>query len=340
MNASEKVKVHYYPPVSQTNRYVDCNLRIWKRLNLEAAPAPFYLRGILKMVSLRREQQVVLNWFEDRVNYAKRPMFECAISLAMLVALRCVFKKIHWVRHNFSGHDNGNTFARRVLEFALQCLSDTQITHRPIKGYSYIPHPLYPVTRDLEQHRDIPFLYFGVVKKYKNLEVLLQHWPKDVPLQMVGSCPDANLQNVLNNIIESRDLPVHWVQRYLEEEELNALLARAQCVVIPHRESSMVVSGAAYHALSYHAHLLVNHSDFADYLQSKWGSRVEVFSPDNLSQKIKAFSFEEKGLACGESREFSDEAIAEQWAPVLQTKTFHVAKKNRLTHNKLNGFER
>ncbi len=287
-------------------------------MGLKVEPVPFYLRGMVKMLSRRRKDQVVLNWFEDRLNYEKSPFWEFLRCLAMLLVLRCCFKRIHWVRHNFAGHDRWACRFRKILEWVLKHLATTRITHRPLHGYTYLPHPLYPVDCSLQNERDIRFLYFGAIKSYKGLEELLQHWDPAVPMHMVGSGDDA-LQKRLRKIIEERALTVDWRQSFIPDAELNQLLSRTQCVIIPHREASMIVSGAAYHALSCGAQLLVRQGSFATYLQGELGDAVSVFNNENLSQVLECFEYRAaEGARQQVAASFGDELLADGWRPLLE----------------------
>lgn len=309
--------IYCYPPKSKKNQYIHCHYRIWEQAGFEVEPAPVYLRGAIKALSPRRKPYLVLNWYEDEISYSKSPVFDFFRFTAMLFVFRLAFKKIVWVKHNFCGHDNGRSDLRRCMEWMLRFFSVRQVAHRPLNGFTYIPHPLYPKDDSLEAERSIPFLYFGVVKKYKGLDKLLNAWPENQTLVMVGAAPNQDLKRALLKIIEQRGLQVEWRDEFIETQELDQLLSRAKFVIIPHVENSMIVSGAAYHAFTYGAQVLVRQSDFAEYLE-KTVKSVKVFSLEGLPEQLNTLSKESTALDTQSvESEFGDKHLVRLWSEVF-----------------------
>jgi glycosyltransferase involved in cell wall biosynthesis len=149
------------------------------------------------------------------------------------------------------------------------------ITHRPVPsiGSSVIPHPLVidPV-HEPQGTRDIEFLWFGMVREYKGLENLLRLWPGDQPLLMLGKSQDPALSARLRGIIATRNLArVVWQDRFIPDEELNALLRRARFVVLAHDDQTIIVSGAFYHAIACGANVIVRDSEFGRFAAGQHG---------------------------------------------------------------------
>jgi glycosyltransferase involved in cell wall biosynthesis len=87
-------------------------------------------------------------------------------------------------------------------------------------------------------------LFFGLLRPYKGLDVLLEAW-QDVPegeLWIVGM-PRMDT-SALHAAARSR---VRFLERFVSEAELGALLARASLAVLPYREID--ASGAAFTAI-------------------------------------------------------------------------------------------
>jgi hypothetical protein len=117
--------------------------------------------------------------------------------------------------------------------------------------------------------RDIDFLIFGQVKRYKNMDRLLSRWPQAIPLTLVGKAESQELRDELNAIIKNRALAVDWDDRFIPDEELNDLLQRSKFAILPHSEDSMIVSGAFYHAITYGCNLVMADNAFARHMQSR-----------------------------------------------------------------------
>lgn len=312
-------ELYCYPLVFDTNEYIKCQARVWASLDLAVKAAPTSVLGSLALISFKRKDYIVLNWFEDRVNYSRIPFVGFIRSVVMLLIFRLVFRKVYWVRHNVKGHDNGRAFLRGALEKMLGRLADAKIAHRPYEDCLYIPSPLYDRKVDIPSVRDIPFLYFGAVKRYKGLTELLSVWPSHVKLVMAGKSYSNDLTVEIEQIIRSRNLNVIWHNRFLSSPELDQLVARSSFVILSHMEKSMIVSGAAYHSFTYGANLLVRAGEFGKYLEKNF-TGVFTFSLSEIATTIQQCKPVPYGEVMSRAHEVcGDEVIGSQWRSLLNT---------------------
>lgn len=257
-------RIYLYPQESGENLYLSMCKKAWQTLGYQVNVMPTSPWNFLN--SLRKDV-AVLNWFEDRLGHADNQTIAFIKACVLVALIRLRFRRVVWVRHNLKPHNEHSVRFYNLLKRVLDRISDRVVTHRRVNGIDSLamPHPLYPFDPDWimsEQNRDIEYLYFGAVKRYKGLASLLQEWPVDKPLYMAGRCDDQQLRDELNGIIEERQLKVLWENKFLEYEELCRLIGRSQYVLIPHVDESMIVSGAFYHAVSGGANVLVADNDF------------------------------------------------------------------------------
>jgi glycosyltransferase involved in cell wall biosynthesis len=93
-------------------------------------------------------------------------------------------------------------------------------------------------------------LYFGLIRPYKGLDVLLEAWRgiEDAELWIVGR-PRFELGG-----LRSEEASVRWVPRYVSDLELAACFRRADLVVLPYLEIEQ--SGVLATALAFGSPLL------------------------------------------------------------------------------------
>ncbi len=234
----------------------------------------------------RSAKVLVLNWFEDRLATARRPRIEMVRSLIVLALLKARIGHIIWVRHNHRPHAAGVSEAlqQRFLA-AIGRLASIAVTHRAVAGMEAmaVPHPLYGLEAGnrAATTRDIPFLVPGSVRANKGLVELLERWPADKPLYIAGQCKEADLTRRIETVIAARRLDVRWDNVFLDEADLDALMARSDFVLLTNADATMIVSGVFYHAASFGANLLIREGDYAAAMRAEH-EFVQPLDPDRL----------------------------------------------------------
>jgi glycosyltransferase involved in cell wall biosynthesis len=104
---------------------------------------------------------------------------------------------------------------------------------------AWIPHPVFE-GQPISPAEGRTLLFFGLIRDYKGLDVLLRALPE---------IPDARLVvagDPLDPVPESSDAKVEWRLRFIEQAEIPALMAEASVVVLPYRrlDSSGVLATA------------------------------------------------------------------------------------------------
>jgi hypothetical protein len=312
-------EIYVYPEESDSNLYLTGCRSIIEMNGSIVRDLPTSLFKLLKILRLQKDV-VIINWFEDRMGYTSNQFSAFVKSLVLLILIRIIFRRVIWVRHNLKPHNKYSKILLKWLMFWLAKLSDCQVTHRPVNDLKshYIPHPLYPVNKgDSQLLRDIPYLYFGMIKKYKGLDDLLMQWPVSLPLMMLGRCEDHELTSLLTGIIQERSLDVVWRNEFIDYDELSSIIGRTQTVVLPHTDNSMIVSGAFYHAISLGTNILIRDGAFyQDYL--KRFNFVTSFNNGNLACVINnTHTILPSDIEKQVRLEFSNRAIFDAWDEVV-----------------------
>jgi glycosyltransferase involved in cell wall biosynthesis len=118
------------------------------------------------------------------------------------------------------------------------------------------PHPLYdqfpPAQQELPRRANLELLFFGIVRPYKGLDVLLEAMAllerKDVQLSVVGEFwrdKEPTLKRIAELDIDGR---VEVVPRFVSEQEAADYFARADAIVLPYRSAS----GTGIIPMAYH----------------------------------------------------------------------------------------
>jgi len=97
-------------------------------------------------------------------------------------------------------------------------------------------------------------LFFGLLRPYKGVDVLLEAWralEPDAELWIVG-----NPRMDVSELRRTAPASVHWVSRFVLDEEIAAYFERADLVVLPYREIDQ--SGVLFTALAFGAPLLLS----------------------------------------------------------------------------------
>lgn len=142
---------------------------------------------------------------------------------------------------------------------------------------------------------DIILLFFGYVRKYKGLDILIEAFPlvlKNIPqahLLVVGEFyddPDYYFHLIQKFKIENN---VKIVNRYVANEEVNELYSMSDLVVLPYRSATQ--SGILNIAYGFSKPVVVtNVGGLGEFVQDKkTGIIVEPNSPQAIAEGIKMF---------------------------------------------------
>ena len=129
-----------------------------------------------------------------------------------------------------------------------------------IKKTYHIPLPRYSSNDDIntltfntqKDNNSLNLLFFGVVKPYKNIELLIQILnelqDKNIKLLICGKPINNDYGTHLNNLIKNKNIKTNF--SFLNDSELSEQIKNTDCIILPYDKKSSLNSGAAIHAFS------------------------------------------------------------------------------------------
>jgi glycosyltransferase involved in cell wall biosynthesis len=171
-----------------------------------------------------------------------------------LILLKLLRYRLIWTAHNLLPHERTSLNDRLLMKMLL-LLSDKVIVHSdiqlPTNKKIIIPHGnyinFYPnvVTKhearkklDVQQN-DFVFLFFGHIKPYKGVELLLNSFQKiqktNMKLLIVGDCKDPQYLDLLNKKTDKLT-NVTIIQSFIASDEVQYYFNAADTVVLPFKE--------------------------------------------------------------------------------------------------------
>jgi len=152
-------------------------------------------------------------------------------------------------------------------------------------------------------------LYFGVIRPYKGVDVLVEAFRQveDAELWVVGRPLEVSVEHLRRLAPPGR---VRFVDRYVSDPELPAFLRRADLLVLPHR--SVDVSGVLFAGLAFgKAMVLSDVGGFREVVEAHGaGVLVPPEDPDALAAAIGALLSDD-----GERRRLEERALAAAEGP-------------------------
>jgi hypothetical protein len=299
------------------NEYINITKKNLINIGYEISPMHF------KLIFKRGNNIFIGNWIEDSISGKGIKLLKgFALALIKICYAKLAAKKFIWIRHNFKPHSGNRD--NRLYEIIIKLLilvSDAKCSHAEyMLGYEYIPHPLYDIKcgdKLLSTIRDVEFIYFGIISRYKGLIELLSEWPEDRKLVLYGKCDDVILAKQLKKLIISRKLQVKYKFEFISEEELQKIFSQAKYIILPHSLDTMIVSGAFFHAISYGLNILVNNNKFGVEIAQRH-SFCTVFENGNLNKIFPLLKYVHPDDVISEARRFyGPQIVQKKWFDLL-----------------------
>jgi len=287
-------RIGYLPWTGVTNPYTERFIEILGAFGPVAAlPTP---RELLRHPwRLRRRFDVALvNWIEHELVRRRDGAFSVAGLARVLVRvllLRCVARRVVYVRHNNFPHGTraaDRERAQRTLD-RLERLFDAVLIHAghaPAPHRRYVPHPLYHLASaapDAAESRLLAALparfyaVFGRIARYKGIDRLLAHFPPERELVVLGAVEEPAYLATLQGMAGPN---VHILAGQVSDALAQAVLRRSCGLVLSHAERDMIVSGSLFYALSLGTRVFAIDSPALAWLRTRIGAAELQLAPD------------------------------------------------------------
>lgn len=288
------------PSNQLSNKYYDNLAKIIENSGLQVSPASELWNS--SFFQKPRKQIVIVSWIEDRVARPKylQSAHEFLLTLLKITQIKLLGHKLVWIKHNYQPHAMAYSvfiapILHKILLLVLSFFSDLKLSHSQSfcsknVEFNYLPHPRYENTK-LTSEKNVDFLVFGRLMRYKGITELIEHWPINLKLKIVGKPENPELQSEIESGIKRRNLLVDFEPHFISDIELDSLLSKTKCVICANIEDSMIASGVVVHALSAGCFVLARHSQFVDELINN-GLAVSTFKQmSEISEIIPRLDF-------------------------------------------------
>lgn len=276
-----KKVISIFPFDVDSNQYILNHKNIFKKLGYELEAPPRNLNAIKILLSdyNAKKKTIVLNWFEDISS--SKGLFFWLYNIVWLLCIRLLYNKVIFVQHNIKPHSGLNVGLFYCSQKLLKFFCDDYVTHISQENSTYIPHPMYnedPSKFKIKKSNTVKYLIFGQVKSYKGIDEVLRWWPTENTLTIAGKCTDKVLENKIVELIRSRELNVNFINKFLNDVELEEIVLDHNVVIIPNKNESMLVSGAFYYAAGLGCNILMRNGQFFDDCSTKYKFVFELSS--------------------------------------------------------------
>jgi glycosyltransferase involved in cell wall biosynthesis len=276
------MRLLYYPYNSERNACNKYFKEAFISLGVELIPLD---KNVVRQI-LCKADGVFLQWYENLPTQMPK-----AIVLAMLKALMVVVSKllgrtIYFVMHNKVAHDKEiRSISMFLVKFILHradkiiILSHTSkqeilniVGEKKFIKYNlndricFVPHPnyitAYPSDKSCEYQReslgiednDFVFLFMGLVRPYKNVDVLIKAFKEakmpNAKLIIAGNPQPASYKEILNGIIaESRNIIPLF--KFISNGAIESLMRISDVCVLPFDIENSLNSGSVYLSFSF-----------------------------------------------------------------------------------------
>ncbi|HCN3270896.1 TPA: hypothetical protein LZD73_006215, partial [Klebsiella michiganensis] len=204
------------------------------------------------------------------------------------------------------------------------------VVHSPVyakEGYEYIPHPLYryPLVIDnkkIDNCDNNKFIIFGRILEYKKFEVIIESFPTEQQLLIVGHCEDYDYLNKIKALIlEKKNITI--LPSYLDDTTAKELIRSTGGLIISHADDDMIVSGSFFYGLTIGIKMFAVSTPFLKWAEAQFGADIIETFPDveSLCKRINKRPIREhisNGTISDINNFFSDETIASSFSRLCQ----------------------
>jgi beta-1,4-mannosyltransferase len=225
------------------------------------------------------------HWPDGYINHPSllKTFWRIAVLSFSVLICRLRGSAIVWTVHNLTPHDAfyPKLAGRFLALFARFCSGLIFLSEHsralflqiykpsPKTALHVVPHghyrSVYPPSASSNESRkalglpegECMFLYFGMIKTYKNVPMLLRAFSEvqgPAHLVVAGKVSDADLRADIETLA-AKDSRVHLHLRFIDDAEIPPFMAAADWVVLPYK--NILNSGAALLSLSYNVPVLV-----------------------------------------------------------------------------------
>ncbi|MGE4320079.1 MAG: glycosyltransferase [Acholeplasmataceae bacterium] len=258
------MKILLFPFSNNKNEYINYTKQIYNEIDVDLLELTY--KNLTSSYLY-----VQMNWFESLPNNIIRANLIFLKRLFLIYVLKKHKKKIVYVYHNIKPHNNRNKMQSSILQYLLIKYSSHIIYHCeesliylkkyfkdesnyhkfyfiPLHNYVDGEYKSYIINR-----KKMKFLYFGLISKYKNIELLINAFKslkyENIELELIGQVNTNNYKKRLIHMCET-DKRISYRFQFIEGELLDSIIKQSDVTVFPFDKRSMLNSSSIIYSAS------------------------------------------------------------------------------------------
>lgn len=264
------MKTLFCPCHDNVNESINKEIRFLNNMGVETYDFSDFKKRPLELFSL---DVVNLNWYDDINEKNQLKAYFILIKKLIVISLLKIAKvRIIYTFHNKAAHDGKSKKANLILKRNLMKRADviSLLSHdskdyvKKITGidmkeskFFFVGHPVYDSTLGdfviSPNQNELTVLYFGMVRQYKNIELLIKVWNelgfKHARLIIAGKPINDDYKKSIINAVKSSD-NIELKLNFIPDNELDKLILESHIVISPLDIVSSMNSGTLIKAMS------------------------------------------------------------------------------------------
>ena len=255
------MKTIFCPNHDSSNESINKEVRFLNELGVETLDFSDFKKKPWKLSAL---SFVNLNWYDDINETNRLRAIQIAIKKVLTISLlRLLNVKIIYTLHNKVAHDGKspkeNMFLKKYImrradiiallskkskEYAIELIGNKYVKN----NFFYVGHPAYcsDINVNYSPKGVVTFLYYGMVRPYKNIELLIEAWKEadlyNANLVIAGKPINESYgKNIIETAKEIKNIKL--ILRYIKNDELDNLINDSTYIICPLDKKSSMNSG-------------------------------------------------------------------------------------------------
>jgi len=269
------LKTIFSPNYSDSNPYINNVISILNELGIETYDFKDVKAGRVKVSDIEIAN---LNWYDNfNCRSIAKTLADTIKRIVVITYLKINNVRIFYTFHNKTTHDGYHPAFNRFMRTFLICNSDNVLLlnnrsrnyienqigkNKAEKKCFFVGHPLYHDENKvrLKNKEKMVFLFFGAVRPYKNIELLIKAWKKskikNAKLIIVGKPISTEYGERIKSLCDS-DGSIELILEYVTEKRLASIIALSDIIVAPLQKNSSMNSGTLIKAVCSQKNIII-----------------------------------------------------------------------------------
>lgn len=271
--------------------------------------------GICSMIFNLDAQIFIIQWV-DLIPQKKFGKIQFIFFVILIYILKITKKEIIWVLHNKHAHkgkskivDKGMylmaKYSNSVMVHAKEGVSFFNNKYPQYKGKChYIPHPVYTSKiYSSTNNYEWDYIIWGNISRRKNIIEFIQFARNNIffnnkKILICGQCNDILYDTEIKKILPDN---ITYLNKFIEDDELIALIKKSKNILFTYNTSSILSSGALIYSLNFNKPIIgPNAGNFSElsgivtcYNKFEDIPNLEIkFTPENIQNYLTQNTWE------------------------------------------------